>query len=179
MTNTDTVALEELRRELRHLRDREAIRDAVQRHARGYDRRDRDYMASAYWPDAQVNYGAQYSGEPDGMIEWGIDIVKERTVTRLHHMTTHTVEIEGDTAHAESYVIWTMLSPEKTLILGTGRYIDRLERRGDEWRIAVREFHAEVGATVTSSSDPAAVESRQDPGDLSYVRPLPRRPETK
>ena len=134
-------------------------------------------MASAYWPDAQVNYGDWYSGEPQGMITWGNAFVQNRTVARLHHVTTQTVEIDGDVAHAETYVIWTMLSPDKVANIGSGRYLDRLEKRNGEWRIAIREFLGETTADVPASADPAAMAGAQDRSDLSYARPLKRRPE--
>ena len=60
-------------------------------------------------------------------------------VDHLHNLTTHTVDIDGDTAHAETYVIGTMrIRDGKTLSLMGGRYLDRLERRNGQWRIVLR-----------------------------------------
>jgi len=41
----------------------------------------------------------------------------------------------------ESYLIafWRSPADDKASLIAGGRYIDRLDRRGDEWRIAVRE----------------------------------------
>ena len=64
----------------------------------------------------------------------------------MHNITTHTCEIDGDVAHAESYVMGAILNRDGvTARLLCGRYIDRLERRDGEWRICGAAFHGGGG----------------------------------
>ena len=73
-----------------------------------------------------------------------------------------------------------MLSPDGgTATLLNGRYIDRLERRDGEWRIALRRSTAEVVLTGDASMLQSQFFREQhypkgvrDRGDLSYERPL-------
>ena len=60
------------------------------------------------------------------------------------------------------------------LMLTGGRYVDRLERRSGEWRIANRVVVAEwQGAMDGGGPDrQLTVEPRHDRQDVSYERPL-------
>ena len=85
--------------------------------------------------------------------------------------------IDGDTAHAESYVVFASVEKDgKTVRLGGGRYIDRLERRGGEWRIAVHqatiEWRCGPASTHLSPAPDQYPEGTWDKSDLSYRRPL-------
>jgi hypothetical protein len=98
----------------------------------------------------------------------------------MHHITTHLCEIDGDEAHAESYVIGLFLNPDgKTARLIAGRYADRLERRNGEWRITLRRSTVEVlmkgDASILTSEAFAKlgyVKGMRDKRDLTYQRPL-------
>jgi SnoaL-like protein len=91
-------------------------------------------------------------------------------------MTNNRVEIQGDLAHSESYVLFAQRRRDGTKVdLGGGRYIDRLERRAGEWRIAARELVIDWTATADAATyaDVASYTSgRWDRGDLSYRRPF-------
>lgn len=97
-----------------------------------------------------------------------------------HNITTHTCEIDGDTAHAESYVIVVLIGPDgKSAQFITGRYVDRLERRDGMWRIMVRRSTVEgmflADARVLQSSfftEKGYLVGTRDRSDLSYQRPL-------
>jgi hypothetical protein len=98
----------------------------------------------------------------------------------MHNITTHTCEIDGDVAHAESYVVGAILNPDgATARLLCGRYIDRLERRDGVWRIAVRHSTVEVAMTGDASlletpyfREFHFAKGTRDERDLSYQRPL-------
>jgi hypothetical protein len=65
------------------------------------------------------------------------------------------------------------LTTEKTR-LGSGRYIERWERRNGEWKILVREYVEDLsllGDTVDLCTGGGCLGS-WDRNDLSYVRPL-------
>ena len=59
-----------------------------------------------------------------------------------HTVTNHWIEIEGDAAVGESYVIayQQIAGEEPQDVMTGGRYIDRYERRDGEWKISHRTF---------------------------------------
>ena len=125
---------------LQELLDREAIRDCLYRYCRGIDRRDEEALRSAYWPDATDSHGA-YQGSATGFIDAALE--KLKTAGRMVHVLGNIlIELHGDAAAAESYFVAFQEepaqdgSPQETLLCG--RYVDRLEKRGDAWRIAAR-----------------------------------------
>ena len=157
-----------------YLMDRQQIADTLQRYIRGIDRHDKDLARSAFWPDARINMGS----EPQALDEY-VNHEEGLLATYLahqHHITGQTMEIQGNTAHVESYVLFLALPhnvAEKTEV-GSGRYIERYEKRKGEWKILVREYvhdltvHAE---TVDYCATRPCL-GRWDREDLSYVRPL-------
>jgi SnoaL-like domain len=166
-------------KELRYLRDRQEILDCVARHARGCDRHDTEVLASAYHADGVDEHGFAINPGPE-YGDWANEQHTHGSIHNLHHITTHLVEIEGDTAHAESYVIGTFLNRDnQTGRILTGRYIDRLERKDGRWGIMVRRSTVEVAlvADATFITNPKFSEwgylaGMRDKRDLSYVRPL-------
>ena len=101
----------------------------------------------------------------------------------MHHITTHTCEIDGDTAHCESYVIGTMLSPDKqSMKVAPGRYFDRLERRPGpggqpEWRLLYRRCTVEMSLDgpadwVNGPMCKGFLRSVWSREDKSYQRPI-------
>lgn len=168
-----------LQRDVRYLKDRQAIADCIARHARGCDRHDLDLIAGAYWDDGTDEHGAvTNSGERYGA--WANRTHAATTQVHTHNVTTHTCEIDGDTAHAESYVIVVLLGIDgRSAQCISGRYVDRLERRNGEWRIALRRSTVEVmfGADASVLQSPFVKEQGYLKGtrghdDVSYRRPL-------
>ena len=173
------VELAALRQRVAHLEDRAAILDCIARHARGCDRHDVDLIGSTYWPDGVDEHGwSTNTGEQYG--EWANQAHAATTQVHTHNVTTHTCEIDGDTAHAESYAIVVLLGNDgRTAQFISGRYLDRLERRGGEWRIALRRSTVEVmfiaDASVLQSSffkDQGYIKGTRDHDDISHMLPL-------
>ena len=168
-----------VRRDVAYLMDRTQIMDCIAGHARGCDRHDVDLITAAYHRDGidehgnVTNLGAEYG-------DWANRTHAATSQVHTHNITTHSCEIEGDTAHAESYVIVVLLSLDgRTAQFISGRYVDRLERRDGQWRIAVRRSTVEVmflaDASVLQSSffkDTGYPVGTRDRTDLSYQRPL-------
>lgn len=173
------VEPEALQRDVAYLLDRSAIADCIARHARGCDRHDGDLIASAYHPDGADEHGAMINSGTD-YAHWANATHAATSTAHTHNITTHTCEISGDTAHAESYVIVILLGrDQRTAQIISGRYIDRLERRDGQWHILVRRCTVEA----TCTADASVVESAffrdqgypvgaRDRSDLSYQRPL-------
>lgn len=171
--------LEQLRRDVRALQDRAEILDCIARHARGCDRHDVDLLSTTYEPDGidehgtTVNTGAGYAA-------WANAVHAASSQNHLHHITTHLCEVDGDEAHAESYVLVTLLSPDgTTATVMCGRYLDRLHRRDGTWRIALRRATVELAYTADAHllrssffTEQGYEVGRRDTGDGSYERPL-------
>lgn len=171
--------LEALRRDVRYLKDRAEILDCVARHARGCDRHDTDLITSAYFPDATDEHGHARNSGAD-YAAWVNPVHAATSKVHTHNITTHNCEIDGDVAHADSYSIVVLLGNDGTTAqFISGRYIDRLERRDGQWRIALRRSTVEVMFTADASVLASKFFTRQgyihgtrDRTDLSYERPL-------
>jgi SnoaL-like domain len=172
--------LEALARDVRYLKDRQEILDCVHKHARGHDRFDVALMTECYHDDGIDEHGsfAVHTGPEYG--EWSNKTHKAGSQMCLHNITSHTCEINGDEAHAESYVIGTMLNKDGvTCRFLNGRYVDRLERRDGVWRIALRRCTVDVVLKGDSSimqtdlfKHYGMIKGTRDATDLSYDRPL-------
>lgn len=143
----------ELRERVARLEARAEIFDCIQRYARGMDRRDRPLLRSAYHDDA-VDDHVGFIGQVEDFIDWAF--AYHSTQTRYqHYLLNHTAEVNGDEAHAETYYLFvgTDREPANHMTLSGGRYIDRLERRGDRWaivdRVCVVEWNAESTSQIT------------------------------
>jgi hypothetical protein len=179
-----TARLDAIEKNLQHIHDREAIHAVYLHYGRGIDRLDEHLYMSAFWPDARIHYGAEEAisrdehwsghmlhGHRDRMHAWG------------HLLTNEFADIDGDTAHVEIYVtpMWVVKEPSPSDVFWSGRYIDRLDRRDGEWRIAVREFMPHFAMKVDTSVyddgyyiDPRTATRYTAWGDHdpSYLRPL-------
>lgn len=176
MSDDETARLS---RDVRYLLDRTEILDCVSRHARGCDRHDADLIGSTYHDDGIDEHGAAVNSGP-AYAAWANAAHAATSTAHTHNVTTHTCEIDGDTAHCESYVlVGLLLGDGATVQLMSGRYLDRLERRNGRWRIAVRrstvEWSAAADASVLRSpffTKQAFGRGTRDDADLSYQRPL-------
>lgn len=175
-TTLDTTS-EQLQRDVQYLKDRLAIQDIVMRHARGVDRHDAELMDSCYHEDGAAAYGANVVPASEHST-WSKTAHAGRFSLHAHHITTHTCEIEGDRAYAESYVIGTFLSPDqRRASFVAARYVDQLERRDGEWKIAVRRSMTDIAvegdASFLGSFRGRPVEPEHfTRDDLSYQRPV-------
>jgi hypothetical protein len=125
--------------ELQGLLEREKIRDVIARLARGEDRRDAEAITAAYWPDSRTDYGV-FEGSFDDYLAWvtpGANAFKNTQ----HVLGQSVIELAGETAlvetHVNSYHRVDMGAGDRDTLIG-GRYLDRMEKRDGEWRIARR-----------------------------------------
>lgn len=164
-----------------YLSHREEIVEMYWRYTRGLNRHDMDLLRSAFWPDGQVNYGPASWSSHDWILFWEGNYFKGRA-SQAHHLTNITMDIQDDVAHVESYLIALRRTPDQqSTIFGCGRYIDRVDRRDGNWRIAVREFiphcWAEAQSVLSSYFSQSSVDmGKYDRTDPSYRRPLTARP---
>jgi hypothetical protein len=157
------------------LLDRQEILECLQRYARGLDRLDEPLIRSAFHPDAIDQHGP-VNGSVDDFLAYWLPMQAEREVSQ-HHMTNHSVEIEGDTAHAETYFLYFGKHfGDPVMRVSGGRYVDRFERRDGSWRIAFRvvisEWQMHADGEPTELLRRQLARGRRDAGDPSYQRPL-------
>jgi len=96
-------------------------------------------MKSAYWPEATDDHGA-FVGNAHQFVDHCMASHQRWSFT-MHTIQNHTVELDDDGTHArgEAYnVSWLQRADTGELDLWFGRYLDRYERRGTEWRIIER-----------------------------------------
>jgi len=161
--------------EVRRLLDRQAIFDCLMRYVRGLDRVDEQLIRSAFHADA-VDHHGPVSGSVDDFLAFWLPVQENREVSE-HYITNHSVDLDGDSAHAETYFLFFgKLEDDAVMRVSGGRYIDRFERREGEWKIALRvvisewQMHADGEPTVVLRQQFAR--GRKDRSDLSYIRPL-------
>ncbi len=119
--------------------DREAIRDVITRVARGEDRRHEGLLRSAYWPDATIDFGVMQGGFED-YLGWCVPGSPAIPVTQ-HMLGQCLIALRGESAKAETYVTsYHRIKAEggdRDTAMG-GRYLDVLEKRDGDWKIASR-----------------------------------------
>lgn len=164
---------------LQMLVDRMAIMDCLTRYCRGVDRFDRDLILSCYHPDAEDDHG-EFVGSPEEFVEWVFALHEAGQISTQHCITNHSCEIDGDTAHTETYYQFNARNRDESVWIAGGRYIDRFERRDGTWKIANRYCLVEWSGTINEGPIPYAdisdVHASGVPGrnrdDPSYIRPL-------
>jgi len=143
----ETMPMSPIELELRKLTDRAAIHDVLARYFQGLDRGDSGQVRSCFTD----NVIAHYDERPRVI---GIEAVMDsfRTFRRIKdgsmRLTTHFMgnmnflKLDGDVAETETNAIAFLVqddqSPNGLIAMRSLRYVDRLQRTGDGWRIAVR-----------------------------------------
>lgn len=162
------------------------IAECLARFSRGMDRFDRDIYLSAFWDDAEMAAGP-FVGSAADCWDWAIPMHEAGQIVTHHALLQSTIDLDGDTAHAETYYQFVGRNRDESLWIAGGRYVDRLERRGPgldgAWKIALRTNVIEWGCLPPPMPIPfadvpdialngASSRDRQDP---SYQRPLVNR----
>jgi ketosteroid isomerase-like protein len=171
--------------DLETLSARAEITDVLYRYARAVDRRDWDLLRSCYHDDGYDDHGT-LKGYIDDFIAASKPFT-DRVAATTHFIGNVLIEIDGDVARVESYVMANHRIEDAT---GAGkddtwgiRYVDRFERRRQEWRIAYRvvahewRLVADVPAGRGRDSYPRFVGSHDGSDPLRWildVKPPPR-----
>ena len=130
---------------------KQEITDLVGRYMTGLVRLDRDLLRSTFHDDANTDYGF-FQGGPDAFVDMAYNALCDHLAN--HHMIGQVnIEVEGEVAFGEVYFQAfhrIVVEGEERDLFISGRYIDRYEKRDDEWKIA---FRSEVNDW--SRNDPA------------------------
>lgn len=111
-------------------------------YGRTVDWQDEVGLVGLFWPDAEIDLGF-FKGNGAETADFLIAnaALSER---RLHATSNTLLDIAGDRALADSCCITHAVSANEqgqhVWQVFFGRYLDRLERRGGEWRFAERRF---------------------------------------
>ncbi len=169
---------------LQELLDKQDIAECQTRFSRGIDRLDRALFLSAFHDDAVIAAGP-FVGSAAQCYDWAGPLHEAGQFATQHNLLNLTIDLDGDTAHTETYYFFVGRNRDETNWMAGGRYVDRLERRAGQWRIALRSNVIEWQQVGPGMEPPfgdlpdvalngSAARSRDD---ISYRRPLTNRRE--
>ena len=138
----------------RHVIDQQRIAWCLGRHSTTIDSLDEEGLNACYTPDGAVAYGF-FDGAARQLARMLMTSKagKPRTVHRTSNIWS---EVRGDKAWAESYVVACNTGEESGQIakrLIVGRYLDRLLRADDGWRIAHRTYVLDLNVNRLGDAD--------------------------
>jgi hypothetical protein len=127
------------------LLDKQAIMEVIYKYAEGIDRRDPELLSSIFTPDAMLHYGKGLFDGParDLIARWGPG-QPSRFLHTHHQVGNILIEFQAaDRATAVTY----LTAVHRALRDGRrvdenlrARYLDKLIKQGDTWRIAQRDL---------------------------------------
>jgi hypothetical protein len=165
---------------MRALLDRQDIEDCLSRIARGTDRFDRNLFLSGFHEGATVSVGGA-ANSAEETYEGGRAMHAQGTFATLHCLSTMSCEIDGNTAHVETYHIYCARNLDETNWAAAGRYIDQFERRDGIWAVVFRHIVVEWTGKMTPNAiamfegvakDKGRLSPSRSRDDVSYLRPL-------
>jgi hypothetical protein len=141
---------------LQHLVDKQAIRDLVMQYCRAIDRRQLELLKALYHEDAIDDHGA-FSAGPVGKFLELLPTILDSMITTSHQILNHYIEVDGDYAEGEVYMIAYHLTRDESgkeieVIVG-GRYLDQYEKRGGVWKFKYRKIVSDWNQIQPTLSD--------------------------
>lgn len=129
---------------LQTLLDRCEIEDLLTRYMRSIDRGDVATLRACYLPGATEEHGGIYSGPAQGYLDTIAEALTHPRAVATHAMSNLLVEVDGDRARAEHYVLAMTRSRaddgEVKDSLVASRIVDELRREDGRWGIARRRL---------------------------------------
>jgi SnoaL-like domain len=154
--------MEKIPAKVQQLIDRQEIYDVLTRYCRALDRCDVELMKSVYWPDGFDDHGV-FAGNAQQFAEFIVREIQTWFEVTMHAICNVHMEVKENVAFTESYLFaYHRVSGQGRMVeevfgpsyikqlagrdtgpvphdfLFGGRYVDRLEKRDGEWRIAKR-----------------------------------------
>ena len=125
---------------LQQLLDKQDITELIHAYCNAADRHDHEKLRALYHEDATENHGSFFSGAAMAFIDQMPAIQAPMKI--LHHnITTVNIAVDGDYAEGEVYVLafhQAQIDAEIVDLLIGGRYLDRYEKRKDQWKFSHR-----------------------------------------
>jgi len=156
--------MDDLRDAVQRLIDKDAIQDVLLRYARGIDRLDVELFRTVFWEDGGFEDGIVEGTAKDFVPTLIGDAVRNMFALTQHFISNVRIEFDGPTLafsecsflafhllNAHEATLNAMLGPRRMQEMGgdysrryelyvAGRYFDRFEKRGAQWRILKRRF---------------------------------------
>ena len=161
---------------------KQEIRDQLSRYCRGLDRMDKEMAYGVWHPDGTAHYFDTFEGSGRGFVDWVWEAhaAMER---HSHQITNVLIEVEGDTASSEAYVIvalWRTPNPDgsQTEVISRGRYLDRWSKRDGRWAIDERLHVVDVqnsGPIVRGGVNAESSRTKSDPS-FAFIPEADRAP---
>ena len=122
--------------------DKQAIMEVYARYTRAVDRVDRALLETVFHPDGYEEHGGIYAGSSQGFVEFIMPVL-EQMGNCTHLIGNIFIDLRGDLAFCEAPAICFQRAFDKNgepydVWLGV-RYLDRMEKRNGEWRVARRK----------------------------------------
>ena len=162
------------------LLDRQDIVDCLTRFSRGMDRFDRELFLSVFHPDAVIAAG-DFVGGPADLYDWAAAMHDQGQVSTYHNLLNHSCEIEGDTAHTETYYLFAARNRDRRgPLLRPARAARRgvADRREDQCHRMVGLGPDDAAALRGRTGYPRQRRTVAQQGRPSYLRPLVNRRQT-
>ncbi len=119
--------------------NRLAIAEVLALHSRGLDRLDADCIADCYWPGAEVDYGA-FKGPAADFAALVVGALQGQYELTRHSLSNTLYTFDGDSVRTETCVsAGHLLLGGKEELHFYGRYLDRLTKRRDQWKLSHRQ----------------------------------------
>jgi hypothetical protein len=159
--------------------DRQAIADCIFLYSRGIDRADAELLTEVFWHDARI-IGELYSGGIAEFIGFSVAGGLKNWDRMMHIITNSIIRIDNDRAVSESYFYGYHVghagAASGDLIIA-GRYLDRFEKRQDEWRMSektilfewYREYADNGGDKPGPMGTKVTLKGEAGPSDRSYA----------
>ena len=152
---------------LQWLLDKQAVHEVLLGYCRAIDRRDAELMRQVYWEDALDDH-AVFTGNVEEFIAYSFPFME--SVISQHRIFNVWIDPTGPaSAFSECYFSGFHDFPAEgggrfERIVG-GRYLDKHEKRGNEWRIIERTvvvdwYHERAGNSVWDSGRYANLANR-------------------
>ena len=141
------------------------------RYCRGVDRLDPREMKRAYWPEATDHHGT-FVGNAWEFVDHCMESHK-RWQSTAHCIFNHLIELDDENfARGEIYNVTYLFYPDGTADTWHGRYLDKYEKRDNQWRIIERVcVNLSTNTSQTTPMDIPADQFTQDSFDRAQTTP--------
>jgi len=152
--------------------DRDAIRNVLGLYCRAMDRMDRELGYTIWHEDGEADYGEGiFTGSGRGFIDF-VTPTHAGMANHSHQITTTIIDLDGDRAASETYVIAALRIIEggqMQEVTTRGRYLDRWSFRGGRWAIDRRVYLHDFADVRPVTDTPIPTRGTRDRSDLSYT----------
>jgi hypothetical protein len=162
-----------MNKELAELLDKQAITEGLYRYCRSMDRMDKNLFRRTFHPDMVAQYTPDHTvNSAEEFMDW-MWAYHRNYHNHSHQVSNILIELHGDRAGSESYVHARLTrrlgSGRFELMTVMGRYIDRWERRNDQWKIAHRRYLHDIMdiREIDDLIPPGMSFSVRDPDDIT------------